>query len=82
MDPVQFSLLQPALVMDQCLSSQQQPQDQGQGLSPPDGWLEAKEEATLQKDGTSGPPGGNLLPHHLYTFSVVFLVMAFTSSHQ
>lgn len=63
--------------MDVCLSSEQQPGRLGEGSSPPDGWLEAEEE-TVEKDGTSGPTGGNPL-HDLNTFSVIFPVMALSS---
>ncbi|KAM8784394.1 protein-lysine methyltransferase METTL21C [Rhynchonycteris naso] len=57
--------------MDVCLSSKQQPGFPGEGLSSPDGWLEAEEE-TVQKDGTNGPSGdlNNIEPslHSLQKF--------------
>ncbi|XP_019586604.1 protein-lysine methyltransferase METTL21C [Rhinolophus sinicus] len=43
--------------MDVCLSSEQRPKHLVEGPSSPDGWLEAEEEKTLQKDGASGPSG-------------------------
>lgn len=64
---MQFSPLQPAPIMDVCLSSEQQPGHLNEGPSTPDGWLEAKEEGVLHEDGTGGPPGGNLLLPHLNT---------------
>lgn len=45
--------------MDVCLSSKQ-PGCPAEALSSPDVLLEP-EEGALQKDGTGGPPGGNLL---------------------
>ncbi|XP_066092107.1 protein-lysine methyltransferase METTL21C [Saccopteryx bilineata] len=57
--------------MDVCLSSKQQPGFPGEGLSSPDGWLEAEEEI-VQKDSTSGPSGdlNNIEPslHSLQKF--------------
>lgn len=60
--------------MDACLRSGQQPQSVDEAPRPPD-------EEGLQTDGSSGPPGGNLLPQ-LHIFSHLFLGMAFCSEPQ